>query len=77
LFAVEARQWRTYPDTASAALRSGYLPGIAIAVAGDTVGPTFLLRLVRLAKPDMRADEPAEEIADGGCPRFLLRWKGF
>jgi hypothetical protein len=49
LFAVEAREWRTHPDTTSAALRSGDLPGIAIALAGDTIGPTSLLRLVRLA----------------------------
>ena len=63
MFAVEAREWRTYPDSASSALRSGDLPGIAIAVAGDTIGPTSLLWLVRLAKLDMRADEPKLETA--------------
>jgi hypothetical protein len=37
LFAVEARQWRTYPDTTSSALRAGDLRSVANAEPGDSV----------------------------------------
>jgi len=63
LFAVEARQWRTYPDTTSAALRRCDLRSAAGAEPADSVAQ--ILWLVRLAKPDMRADEPELKTVDG------------
>ena len=37
LFAVEARQWRTYPDTTSTALRIGDLRSVAGPEPADSV----------------------------------------
>jgi hypothetical protein len=82
LFAVEAREWRTYPDSTSSALRIGDLRSGAGPEPADSVAQDAKQRkletndisswLVRVAKHPMRADEPEPEIADRGCPLFYF-----
>jgi hypothetical protein len=74
LFTVEAREWRTYPDSAAAAVRIGHLRRCACPEPADSVTQDAKRRkletndvssLVRPSrKPEMRADEL--EIVNGG-----------
>ena len=84
LFAVEARQWRTYPDSTSAALRTGHLRRFACPDPTDSVAQTLygesskpmtsLLWLVRLAKRDLRADEPEPQTVLTLVSSLLVIW---
>jgi hypothetical protein len=72
LFAVEAREWRTYPDSASAGVRIGSMRRCACPEPADSVAQNSKRRKLEtndvsslarpFAKPRMRADEPEPEI---------------
>ena len=86
LFAVEAREWRTYPDSIpSAALRTGHLrrfaypepltDSVAQTLYGESSKPmTSLLWLVRLANRDLRADEPEPQTVLTLVSSLLVIW---
>jgi hypothetical protein len=63
LFAVEARKWRTYPDSATAALRIGHLRRCACPEPADSVAQDAKRRKLETNGISTRAC-PSREISD-------------